>query len=104
MSNTYQEKIAAARKALEEKLQAPFHIAIYACDELQDVYVYDNVDRMPEGQDEATEWLGKDGDDYGAVGYVVVINGEVWEEGAINGEYDASDDLYEAYRDRQMGL
>jgi len=104
MSNTYQEKIAAARKALEEKLQAPFHIAIYADDTLQDVFVYDNADSMPEGQDEATEWLGKDADDYGEVEYVVVINGEVVDEGAINGEYDASDDLYEAYRDRQMGL
>ena len=100
MSNTYEARIEA-RKA---KLQAPCHIAIYACDELQDVYVYDNVDSMPEGQDEATEWLGKDADDYGAVTYVVVVNGEIVDEGAINGEYDASDDLYEAYRDRQMGL
>lgn len=96
----YQEKLIAARKELEVKLQAPFHIAIYACDELQDVFVYDSVESMPEGQDEATEWLGNDGDDYGEVKYVVVINGEIEDEGEINGEYDASDDLYEAYRDR----
>lgn len=100
----YQEKLTAERNAREAKLQAPFNIAIYACDELQEVFVYENVDSMPEGQDEATEWLGKDGDDYGAVKYVVTINGEVEDEGAINGEYDASDDLYEAARDRQMGL
>ena len=88
---------------LETKRQSPFHIAIFDGATLIDVITFDTEESMGDTSDILHDW-NEDDDTYTEVNYQVVFKGEIIEDSTHSFEYDASDELYEAYRDRQMGL
>ena len=87
--------------SLDTKRQSPFHVAIFDGDTLIDVIAFDTEESMGDTSDIITEWNADD-DTYTEVNYQVVFKGEMIEESTFSFEYDANDELYEAYRERHL--